>query len=182
MKATRWSRPRSTARPSRFETRIKREENGYETQTADPGPAAGARAPAPDCGQRQRARRACGRCGRAAAQAGPAHRCRTGDAFAAPRSSPAARSPPSRSALQRCTAGCIRPSSRRRSKRRSSPSTPASMRCRRPWTPWPRPRASRPTRRTRAKSTAADGTQKSSVSDRKRSFFIWFLSFRPAIR
>jgi len=48
---------------------------------------------------------------------------------------------------------------------------PASMRCRRPWTPWPRPRASRPTRRTRAKSTAADGTQKSSVSDRKRSFF-----------
>ena len=103
-------------------------------------------------------------------------------AFAVPRSSPAARSPPSRSALQRCTAGCIRPSSRRRSKRRSSPSTPASMRCRRPWTPWPRPRASRPTRRTRAKSTAADGTQKSSVSDRKRSFFIWFLSFRPAIR
>lgn len=103
-------------------------------------------------------------------------------AFAAPRSSPAARSPPSRSALQRCTAGCIRPSSRRRSKRRSSPSTPASMRCRRPWTPWPRPRASRPTRRTRAKSTAADGTQKSSVSDWKRSFFICFLSFRPAIR
>ena len=67
-------------------------------------------------------------------------------------------------------------------KRHSSPSTPASMRCRRPWTPWPRPRALRPTRRTRAKSTAADGTQKSSVSDRKRSFFIWFLSFRPAIR
>ena len=48
--------------------------------------------------------------------------------------------------------------------------------------PWPRPRALRPTRRIRAKSTAADGTQKSSVSDRKRSFFIWFLSFRPAIR
>ena len=85
-------------------------------------------------------------------------------------------------ALPRCTAGCIRPSSRRRSKRRSSPSTPASMRCRRPWTLWPRPRALRPTRRIRAKSTAADGTQKSSVSDRKRSFFIWFLSFRPAIR
>lgn len=67
-------------------------------------------------------------------------------------------------------------------KRRSSPSAPASMRCRRPWTPWPRPRASRPTRRTRAKSAAADGTQKSSVSNRKRSFFIWLLSFRPAIR
>lgn len=33
-------------------------------------------------------------------------------AFAAPRSSSAARSPPSRSALPRCTAGCIRPSSR----------------------------------------------------------------------
>ena len=57
-------------------------------------------------------------------------------------------------------AGCIRPSLRMRSKRRSSLSTPASMRCRRPWTPWPRPRASRQTRRTRAKSTAADGTQK----------------------
>ena len=67
-------------------------------------------------------------------------------------------------------------------KKALSPSTPASMRCRRPWTPWLRPRVSRPTRRTRAKSTAADGTQKSSVSDRKRSFFIWFLSFRPAIR
>ena len=103
-------------------------------------------------------------------------------AFAVPRSSPAARSPPSRSALPRCTAGCIRPSSRRRSKRRSSPSTSASMRCRRPWTPWPRPRALRPKRRIRAKSTAADRAQKSSVSDRKRSFFIWFLSFRPAIR
>ena len=63
-----------------------------------------------------------------------------------------------------------------------APSAPASMRCRRPWTPWPRPRASRPARRTRAKSTADDRAQKSSVSDRKRSFFIWFLSFRPAIR
>lgn len=43
--------------PSRFETRTKREESRYETQTADPSPATGARAPAPDRGQRQRARR-----------------------------------------------------------------------------------------------------------------------------
>ena len=67
-------------------------------------------------------------------------------------------------------------------KKALKPVTPASMRCRRPWTPWPRPRASRPTRRTRAKNTAADGTQKKLRFDRKRSFFIWFLSFRPAIR
>lgn len=67
-------------------------------------------------------------------------------------------------------------------KKALKPVNAASMRCRRPWTPWPRPRALRPPRRIRAKSTAADGTQKSSVSNRKRSFFIWFLSFRPAIR
>ena len=36
--------------------------------------------------------------------------------------------------------------------------------------------AARPTRCTRAKNTAADRAQKSSVSDRKRSFFIWFVS------
>ena len=52
--------------------------------------------------------------------------------------------------------GFTRPSSRRKWKRRSSPCMPSSTTCRRPWTPWPRPRASSRKRPARGKSTAAE--------------------------
>ena len=75
--------------------------------------------------------------------------------------------PSARSALSPRATGFTRPSSRRKWKRRSSPCMPSSTTCRRPWTPWPRPRASSRKRPARGKSTAAEAQRhnaKSSVS------------------
>ena len=90
-----------------------------------------------------------------------------------PRSSWAGPPPSARSALSPRATGFTRPSSRRKWKRRSSPCMPSSTTCRRPWTPWPRPRASSRKRPARGKSTAAEAQRhnaKSSVSKPETEF------------
>ena len=174
MKATRWSRPRSTARPSRFETRTKRrradmrrkqqiqalqQELALLRQTVDSGKELAALA-ADAAGQLRkpglrtvavqvmrspRVRRA------ALIVGGTVTAVTLGAAAGGQKGAQARQRPP------RCAAG----DRGRRGRGRG--------RCARQGA-------------QEQKAQPLTARKKSSVSDRKRSFFIWFLSFRPAIR